>query len=41
MKIEDVKELEDLFKTKEFKNLSFRLRLWYRFQIALAQIINL
>jgi hypothetical protein len=36
-----MKELEDIFLTKEFKSLKFRERVWIRFKIAFFQTISM
>jgi hypothetical protein len=41
MKQEEIKELEDIFLTKEFKSLPIMQRLWIRIKIALIQTISL
>jgi len=35
-----MKELEDIFKTKEFKELPFMKRVWIRIKIALIQTLS-
>jgi hypothetical protein len=34
-------QLEDIFNTKEFKNLSWKKRVWMRIQIAFIQTIKM
>ena len=41
MKQEEIKELEDIFLTEEFKSLSMMQRLWIRIKVALIQTISL
>ncbi len=41
MKQEEIKELEDLFKTEEFKLLSPMQKLWVRIKVAFIQTISL
>jgi len=41
MKSEEIKELEDIFLTDEFKSLPMMQRLWIRIKIALIQTISL
>ena len=36
-----MKELEDIFDTKEFKSLSWGQRLWIRLKVALIQTLNM
>lgn len=36
-----MKELEDIFDTKEFKSLSWGQRLWIRLKVAFIQTITL
>ena len=36
-----MKELEDIYKTEEFKLLSWKQRLWIRIKVAFIQIITL
>ena len=35
-----MEELEDIFKTKEFKELPFVKRIWIRIKIAIIQTLN-
>ena len=35
-----MKELEDIFKTDEFKSLNWHQKLWIRIKIAFIQTIN-
>jgi hypothetical protein len=37
----EIKELEDIFKTKEFKALSWRRKLWVRIQVAIAGFLSM
>jgi len=41
MKSEEIKELEDIFRTEEFKSVPVMQRLWIRIKIALIQTISL
>ncbi len=41
MKQEEIKELEDIFRTEEFKSLPMMQRLWIRIKIAFIQTISL
>jgi hypothetical protein len=34
-------ELEDIFKTKEFKALSWKRKLWVRIQVAIAGFLSM
>jgi hypothetical protein len=36
-----MEELEDIYKTEEFKSLSWRQRLWIRIKVAFIQTITL
>lgn len=40
MKIKDVRELEDLYRTKEFKALPRYRRIWLRILISIAAFIE-
>lgn len=35
-----MKELEDIFDTKEFKSLNWKQRLWIRFKVAIIGTLN-
>jgi hypothetical protein len=37
----EIKELEDIFRTEEFKSLPMMQRLWIRLKIAFIQTISL
>ena len=37
----EIKELEDIFKTKEFKALSWKRKLWVRIQVAVAGFLSM
>jgi hypothetical protein len=37
----EIKELEDIFLTKEFKSLSWRQRLWIRIKVAIIGILSM
>lgn len=36
-----MKQLEDIFQTKEFKALNWKKRLWIRIQVAIAGFLEL
>jgi len=36
-----MKELEDIFDTKEFKSLPWKQRVWIRFKVALVGTLNM
>lgn len=36
----EIKELEDIFKTKEFKALSWKQKLWIRIKVAIIGTLN-
>jgi len=37
----EIKELEDIFLTKEFRALSWRQRLWIRIKVAIAGFLSM
>lgn len=37
----EIKELEDIFNTKEFKSLSWRQRMWIRLKVAFIQTLGM
>jgi len=39
--MEDYKEIEDIFLTKEFKSLTWSKRLWIRIKVAFFVTINI
>ena len=36
-----MEELEDIYKTKEFKSLSWRQRMWIRLKVAFIQTLSM
>ena len=38
---QEIKELEDIFLTKEFKSLSWRQRLWVRIKVAIIGTLSM
>jgi hypothetical protein len=37
----EIKELEDIFKTKEFKALPWKQRFWIRIKVAIAGFLSM
>lgn len=37
----EIKELEDIFNTKEFKSLSWRQRMWIRIKVAIIGTLSM